>query len=121
MNRTSQAFEVFGVLDFAVYFVLRYLGLNPEPLRLDGPTHPDRIAERNARRFAGHFGTRKIQAIKELRNATGMSLKDSRDAVEQIYATYGLDKEALRREILTALESGQDEVAVRLMDHFRNL
>lgn len=82
----------FGTLDIIVAATLLRIG-KPASLSIwsgedAGDVTPDVLAERNARRFIEHFGDRKITAIKAVREVTGLSLRDAKDAVVQVYETY---------------------------------
>lgn len=81
----------FGTLDLIVAAVLRHLNI-PATLSIWSEGAPgvttDALAERNAHRFIEYFGDRKIAAIKAVREVTGLSLRDAKDAVEQVFETY---------------------------------
>lgn len=79
----------FGTLDLIIYVVLTNLGLVPLALNpwAEGLT-PDGIAEANAQKLLRHYDGRKITAIKDIRAAFGLGLKDAKEAVEQITETY---------------------------------
>ncbi|MCA1799777.1 MAG: ribosomal protein L7/L12 [Actinobacteria bacterium] len=87
---TKDIFDTpFATLDFVIYSVLLRLGYTPYRLnRYDGDMTPDDIALANATKLLRHFGDRKIQGIKEIREATGLCLMDSKEAYEQIVETY---------------------------------
>lgn len=80
----------FGTLDIIVSAVLGSLGINRVPLStyVGEFMGPDHIAAANAARFIGHFGDRRIQAIKAVREVTGLGLTASKHAVDQVYETY---------------------------------
>lgn len=97
----------FGTVDVIVAATLLRIG-KPASLSIwsgegAGDVTPDVLAERNARRFIEHFGDRKIAAIKAVREVTGLSLRDAKDAVSQVYETYA-DAEYFAEKARDALE-----------------
>lgn len=110
---TRDVFDIpFGTLDVIVAAVLIRLGIGASLSTWDGPdTSPDAIAERNARAFIEHFGDRRIAAIKEVRDATGLGLRDAKDAVVQLHQTYA-DPEYYGRKAAEAILD-QDWVMVQ--------
>lgn len=80
----------FGTLDIIVAAVLGKLGIARVPLSTYPGEYlgPDHIAAANAARFISHFGDLRIPAIKAVREVTGLGLKDSKRAVDQVYETY---------------------------------
>lgn len=106
----------FGTADVIVAATLLRIG-KPASLSIwsgpnAGDVAPDVLAERNARRFIEHFGDRKIAAIKAVRDATGLSLRDAKDAVSQVYETYG----RLQRKFLLTVTLEDDGSAGGLRD-----
>jgi len=88
---TRDIFDIpFGTLDIIVAAVLGNLGIGRVRLYTYPGEYlgPDHIAAANAARFIGHFGDRRIQAIKAVREVTGLGLKESKHAVDQVYETY---------------------------------
>lgn len=81
----------FGTLDFIIYAVMQRVNITP--LRLNTFTEsltPDEIAESNARALLNYFEGRKIHAIKEIREVSGLDLRSAKDAYDQIVETYAL-------------------------------
>lgn len=112
---TRDIFDIpFGTLDVIVSVLLIKLGL---PTYL-GPTEantPDQIAADNAARFIEHFGDRRIEAIREVRYATGLGLKDSKDLVMQVYETYQ-NSWHFASQAIEELQDGRYEKAQGLID-----
>jgi hypothetical protein len=107
----------FGTLDVIVYMVLRNHGYSPLALT-DFPGHdytPDETAESNARLFMTHFGDRKIQAIKAVREVSGFGLRLAKEAVEQVYETYGGEDYIVTRA-LAAISVRDYATAAKLLD-----
>jgi len=81
----------YGTLDVIIAAVLLRIGKSATLTTLPNQT-TDEAATLNARRFIEQFGDRKIAAIKTVREVTGLGLRDAKDAVEQVYETYGTHK-----------------------------
>lgn len=113
MNRTlrsnAPAFDCYGTLDFIIFAILQTLGLDPERLVRDperyNTTH-DRIAYRNARRFANHYAAHPIPAIKAIREHSGMDLVSAKDAWNHILAAYEVEADYHRASVAKCLEDG---------------
>ena len=82
-----------GTLDVIVYAVLNTLGMHA--LRFashggvgDGASGNGARAVDNAQLFIHHFADQPIQAIKAIREHSGLGLKDAKDAWDQICETY---------------------------------
>jgi len=106
---------VFGTLDIIIYAVLHAAGLRPLRLNTyEGSLGADGIAAANAAMFRAHFGDRKIQAIKAVREISGLSLRDAKEAVEQIDETYG-DARTIARMAQDRLIQGDVDSARALL------
>jgi hypothetical protein len=97
-----------GTLDIIIFVVLTSLGYRPEGFTgngIDGDM--DHRCARNARLFLNHFDNRKIHAIKAVREATGLGLRDAKDAVEQAIETYVGREQHFRDLATTAIAHGE--------------
>ena len=91
-NYTRDIFDInVGTLDVIIYAVLASLGLTPLSFESAAGSNAGRNGARavdNAQLFINHFADTPIQAIKAIREVSGLGLKDSKDAWEQICETY---------------------------------
>jgi hypothetical protein len=98
-----------GTLDVIVYMVLRSLGFSTVE-NFTGVLHPsdtDGRCKRNAERFAQHFAGQKIRAIKQIREVSGLGLRDAKEAYEQVVETYIGTEQHYRMLASQALEDGR--------------
>lgn len=88
-NYTRDIFDInVGTLDVIVFMVLNTLGMHA--LRFGISTDPANGARAtdNAQLLIHHFADQPIQAIKAIRETSGLDLKSSKDAWDQICETY---------------------------------
>lgn len=95
------------IFDIIVHAVLVHLGLTAEPLVAgdEGQRY------RNARRLVNGFGGRPIKAIKAIKDVTGLSVRECRDAWEGILEIHGLENEYHRAAALYYLQAEMPELA----------
>lgn len=91
-ERVVDTFDpVVATLDIVIYAVLRSVGITPMSLTsmVYGGMVVDERATNNAQTMLAFFAGRHIDAIKAIREASGLGLKDSKQAWDQTVSTYG--------------------------------
>lgn len=103
---TSDIFDTpFGTLDVIIAAVLLSQGIEGVTLSQRDATGrpPAEIAEDNARLFIRNFGDRKIDAVRAVREVTGLGFRDAENAVFQVFETYD-DREKRQFVVKIAFE-----------------
>jgi hypothetical protein len=104
----------FGTLDLLVFITLRSLGLVADRL-IGGDRSIDAICEGNALRLYNHFPGQPIAAIKAIRAASDIGLRDAKQAWDQIVESYVGTERHYRTRAEREIKAGNYESAIHYL------